>query len=90
MELQDEMQKAIGKAKRAFTPPVVDEALYQKISDLVTEGFKEAYGIAEKARPLRQAQGRPGEGHREPSARTTPSLKAPSSSTSSRRSTAAS
>ena len=48
MELQDEMQKAIGKAKRAFTPPVIDEALYQKISALVTEGFKEAYGIAEK------------------------------------------
>ncbi|HEX9158071.1 MAG TPA: polyribonucleotide nucleotidyltransferase, partial [Syntrophales bacterium] len=40
MELQDEMQKAIGKAKRAFTPPVIDEALYQKISALVTEGFK--------------------------------------------------
>jgi len=48
MELQDEMQKAIGKAKRAFTPPVIDEALYQKISALVTEGFKEAYGISEK------------------------------------------
>ncbi len=48
MELQDEMQKAIGKAKRAFTPPVIDEALYQKISGLVTEGFKEAYGISEK------------------------------------------
>ena len=48
MDLQDEMQKAIGKAKRAFTPPVIDEALYQKISGLVTEGFKEAYGISEK------------------------------------------
>jgi polyribonucleotide nucleotidyltransferase len=48
MELQDEMQKAIGKAKRAFTPPVIDEALYRKISALVTEGFKEAYGISEK------------------------------------------
>ena len=48
MELQDEMQKAIGKAKRSFTPPVIDEALYQKISGLVTEGFKEAYGISEK------------------------------------------
>ncbi|HET6489747.1 MAG TPA: polyribonucleotide nucleotidyltransferase [Syntrophales bacterium] len=48
MELQDEMQKAIGKAKRAFTPPVIDEALYQKISALVTDGFKEAYGISEK------------------------------------------
>ena len=48
MELQDEMQKAIGKAKRAFTPPVIDQALYQKISGLVTQGFKEAYGISEK------------------------------------------
>jgi len=48
MDLQDEMQKAIGKAKRSFTPPVIDEALYQKISGLVTEGFKEAYGISEK------------------------------------------
>lgn len=48
MELQDEMQKAIGKAKRSFTPPVIDEALYQKISGLVTQGFKEAYGISEK------------------------------------------
>ena len=48
MELQDEMQKAIGKAKRSFTPPVIDEALYQKVSGLVTEGFKEAYGISEK------------------------------------------
>jgi polyribonucleotide nucleotidyltransferase len=48
MELQDEMQKAIGKAKRSFTPPVIDEALYQKISALVTQGFKEAYGISEK------------------------------------------
>jgi polyribonucleotide nucleotidyltransferase len=48
MELQDEMQKAIGKTKRSFTPPVIDEALYQKISGLVTEGFKEAYGISEK------------------------------------------
>jgi len=48
MEMQDEMQKAIGKAKRAFTPPVIDEALYQKISALVTAGFKEAYGISEK------------------------------------------
>jgi polyribonucleotide nucleotidyltransferase len=48
MELQDEMQKAIGKAKRSFTPPVIDEALYQKISGLVTEGFKEAYEISEK------------------------------------------
>ncbi|HTZ40130.1 MAG TPA: polyribonucleotide nucleotidyltransferase [Syntrophales bacterium] len=48
MELQDEMQKAIGKAKRAFSPPVIDEALYQTISGLVTEGFKEAYGVSEK------------------------------------------
>jgi polyribonucleotide nucleotidyltransferase len=48
MELQDEMQKAIGKAKRAFSPPVIDEALYQTISGLVTPGFKEAYGISEK------------------------------------------
>jgi polyribonucleotide nucleotidyltransferase len=48
MDLQDEMQKAIGKAKRAFTPPVIDEALYQKISGLVTQGFKDAYGISEK------------------------------------------
>ncbi len=48
MELQDEMQKAIGKAKRAFSPPIIDEALRQRIADLVTEGFKEAYGISEK------------------------------------------
>ena len=48
IDLQDEMQKAIGKAKRAFSPPVVEEALYQKISALVTDGFKEAYGIAHK------------------------------------------
>jgi polyribonucleotide nucleotidyltransferase len=48
MDLQDEMQKAIGKAKRAFTPPVIEEELYRKISALVTDGFKEAYGIAEK------------------------------------------
>jgi len=48
IDLQDEMQKAIGKAKRAFTPPVVDEALYRKISDLVKSGFEEAYRIPEK------------------------------------------
>jgi len=48
IDLQDEMQKAIGKAKRDFSPPVVDEALYQKISGLVKEGFQEAYRIPEK------------------------------------------
>jgi len=48
IDLQDEMQKAIGRAKRDFAPPAVDEALYRKISDLVKGGFQEAYRIPEK------------------------------------------
>jgi len=48
IELQDEMQKAIGRAKRDFAPPAVDETLYRKISDLVKGGFQEAYRIPEK------------------------------------------
>ena len=66
MELQDEMQKAIGKAKRAFTPPVIDEALYQKISASGDGRVQRGLRDLGEARPLRQAEGRPGEGRRDP------------------------
>ncbi len=43
IDLQDGMREAIGKAKRVFEPPKVDETLVRKVSDLALAGLRDAY-----------------------------------------------
>lgn len=55
MDLQDQMQKAIGKAKRNFAPPST-RLPYRKISDLVKGGFRGSLPDPRETRPLRKAR----------------------------------
>jgi polyribonucleotide nucleotidyltransferase len=48
IDLQDKMREAVGKAKRAFAVPEMDEALVAKVSEAALAGLKEGYSIARK------------------------------------------
>jgi polyribonucleotide nucleotidyltransferase len=48
IDLQDRMRREAGKAKRDVVIPVVDEALFAKVSEAALLGLKEGYGIARK------------------------------------------
>ncbi len=48
IEMQREFAKKIGKAKREFTPPAIDEALKNKITELTASKVKQAFAIKEK------------------------------------------
>ena len=46
--LQEKLRAAVGKPKRAFTPPVVDEALHKKVKELGAESIAAAMATKEK------------------------------------------
>jgi polyribonucleotide nucleotidyltransferase len=48
LDLQDEMQKAVGKPKREVTPPQRDNALESKVHDAARAKLEAAYQIREK------------------------------------------
>jgi polyribonucleotide nucleotidyltransferase len=48
IDLQDRMRQEVGKAKRAFSLPPVDEALAVKVAAAALPGLTEGYGIARK------------------------------------------
>jgi polyribonucleotide nucleotidyltransferase len=48
IELQDKLRAAVGKPKRAFTPPVADEALQAKVKELGLEKLAAAMATREK------------------------------------------
>ncbi len=48
IELQERLRAANGKEKRAFTPPVTDEALAARVKDIAYDKLKEAMTIKDK------------------------------------------
>jgi len=48
IEIQEELQAALGKAKREFEPPAVDEALVAQLEGLSTDRIKQTLTIADK------------------------------------------
>jgi len=48
IDLQDRMREALGKVKRSFAAPVVDEALAAKVAEAALPGLTEGYGMARK------------------------------------------
>ena len=49
LDLQDEMQKAVGKAKREVQPPAHDLALEAKVKEVAPSKLEKAYSIRELA-----------------------------------------
>ena len=48
IDLQDRMREAIGKAKRAFTPAVIDEGLASKVAEATLPAIEDAYRLPRK------------------------------------------
>lgn len=48
IDLQDRMREAIGKAKRTFTPAVIDEGLASKVAEATLPAIEEAYRLPRK------------------------------------------
>ncbi|MCJ8501157.1 polyribonucleotide nucleotidyltransferase [Desulfatitalea alkaliphila] len=48
IDLQEQLQAALGKPKRPFTPPVADEALAERLADMATDKIDQAVRIPEK------------------------------------------
>ena len=48
LDIQEELVEAVGKPKREFTKPVVDEELLAKVKDLSKEGIKDILATAPK------------------------------------------
>lgn len=46
--LQDELQKSAGKVKREVVPPVVDEALLEKVREVAAAGMDNVFNTADK------------------------------------------
>ena len=49
LDLQEKMQKELGKPKREFVPPVLDEDLFAKVRDFATEPLRKAASLRDKA-----------------------------------------
>jgi polyribonucleotide nucleotidyltransferase len=45
IDLQEKIRAAVGKPKRAFTPPSKDEALYAKVYEVGTEPLRTAFAV---------------------------------------------
>jgi len=59
LDMQDELQKALGKPKRAVTAPKRDEALYEAVKSLGVPKIREAMSLAakhERGDSLREAR----------------------------------
>jgi polyribonucleotide nucleotidyltransferase len=48
IDLQDRIREAIGKEKRAFAPPVIDEGLASKVAETSLPAIEEAYRLPRK------------------------------------------
>jgi polyribonucleotide nucleotidyltransferase len=48
LDIQEELAQAVGKPKRAFTPPDPEEDLLAKVRELCQQGLKEALGTGPK------------------------------------------
>jgi polyribonucleotide nucleotidyltransferase len=48
LQAQEELRAALGKPKRAFAPPAVDEALKAQVREVALAGIRAAYEIREK------------------------------------------
>lgn len=48
IDLQEQLQAALGKPKRPFTPPVADEALAERLAAMATDKIDQAVRIPEK------------------------------------------
>ena len=46
--IQDELKAAVGKPKKPFQPPVVDEALVSRLKEMATDKIREAVQISQK------------------------------------------
>jgi polyribonucleotide nucleotidyltransferase len=59
LDLQDELQKALGKPKRSVTPPAVDEALFKRFEAEATPRIVAAFEVTgkhERAAAVKQAE----------------------------------
>jgi len=59
LDLQDELQKAVGKPKRVVTPPSVDQALFAKVESQLAPRIRAAFQVTgkhERAAATRQAE----------------------------------
>jgi polyribonucleotide nucleotidyltransferase len=59
LDIQDELQRAVGKPKRVVTPPVVDQALFARVEKALTPGIEQAFQVSgkhERAAAVRQAE----------------------------------
>ena len=59
LDLQDELQKAVGRPKRSVTPPSFDQALFAGVESLLAPRIKTAFevnGKHERAAAVRQAE----------------------------------
>jgi polyribonucleotide nucleotidyltransferase len=59
LDLQDELQKAVGKPKRAFVPPSFDQTLFARLESLLTPRIKAAFEVSgkhERAAAVHQAE----------------------------------
>jgi polyribonucleotide nucleotidyltransferase len=48
LQAQEDLRAAMGKPKRAFSPPAVDEALKTQVREVASAGVRAAYEIREK------------------------------------------
>ena len=48
LDMQEEMRAAVGRAKMAVAPPVVNEALKAKVAELAREGMQAVIAMADK------------------------------------------
>ncbi len=48
IQAQEELRAQVGKAKRVFSPPAVDQALKAKVQAMARDGVAKAYEIGEK------------------------------------------
>jgi polyribonucleotide nucleotidyltransferase len=59
LDLQDELQKAVGKPKRVVTPPSVDQTLFAKVESQLAPRIQTAFKVTgkhERAAATRQAE----------------------------------
>jgi polyribonucleotide nucleotidyltransferase len=59
LDLQDELRKAVGKPKRAVTPPTFDEALFKRFEAAATPRITSAFEVSgkhERAAAVKQAE----------------------------------
>ena len=59
LDIQDELQRAVGKPKRVVPPPALDEALFKRVETALTPRIEQAFQVSgkhERAAAVRQAE----------------------------------